>query len=190
MTQQPEQHPVIDRKQAAIAIAAMLVGAALYILERPLGLSEDGALVESGGALVGFLGRVIPDVLHPFAFAMLTGALLKPSSMKYGLVCLTWALIDLVLEVGAAPPVLAWLETVSKPYIGSVPGIEAMLGYFREGVFSMVNVLAVLFGACLAWFVLLITAKRDDLHFIIRNSPGGRALRDERKPVSKKGAAP
>lgn len=170
--QTEEQEPVLNWKQAGIGVAAIIVGAALYILERPLGLSEDGALVENGGVFLSFLGRVIPDVVHPFGFAMLTGALLKPSSIRYGLVCLAWALIDLSMEVGAAPPILAWLETTLEPYKAGVPLIEPVLSYFRGSIFSMVNVLAVLFGASLAWFILLITVKRDDLHAIIRNSPG------------------
>lgn len=162
-----EHHPLVNWRQAGIGVAALFAGAALYLLERPLGpfaLAPEGwSLIEDGGPLLGFLGRVLPDVLHPFAFAMLTGALLIPGTLRYGLACLAWATFDLALEAGQAPPVLAWLEENLAPWAGQVPGVELALAYFRDGVFTLMNLLAVVLGACAAWFLLQITARREGL---------------------------
>jgi len=169
-----EHHPLLNWRQAGIGVAALVAGAVLYLLERPLGpvaLTPEGwSLIEDGGPILGFLGRVLPDILHPFAFAMLTGALLIPGTLRYGFACLAWAAVDLVLEVGQAPPVLAWLEEVLAPWAGQVPGVELALAYFRDGVFTVMNVLAVILGAGAAWFMLQITARRDDLQHVARNS--------------------
>jgi hypothetical protein len=165
-----EHHPLVNWRQAGIGVAALVAGAALYLLERPLGpiaLTPEGwSLIEDGGPILGFLGRVLPDVLHPFAFAMLTGALLLPGTLRYGLACLAWATFDLVLEAGQAPPVLAWLEETLAPWAGQVPGVDLLLAYFGDSVFTVMNLLAVVLGACAAWLVLQVTARREDLGHI------------------------
>lgn len=169
-----EEHPLVNWRQAGIGVAVLVAGAVLYLLERPLGpiaLTPEGwSLIEDGGPVLGFLGRVLPDIFHPFAFAMLTGSLLVPGTLRYGVACLAWASVDLALEVGQAPPVLAWLEAVVAPWTGQVPGVELALAYFRDGVFTVMNVLAVVLGAGAAWFTLQVTARRDDLQHVARNS--------------------
>lgn len=164
----------INRRQALIGVAALVAGTAVYLLDRPAGqlalIPPDWVLSDGQGSVSGILGGVLPDFLHPFAFAMLTGSLLAPSRLRYGIACLVWATIDLAFETGQAPTVSKWLAATIGPWKGRIPGVESILSYFGNGTYDPLDVLATIAGAVMAWLLLQKTGGHDGFHFRIKKT--------------------
>lgn len=161
---------MIDWRQAAIGTVALLAGVAVYLVDRPAGqlagVPTAWFLWDGETRILGRLGGVLPDFLHPFGFAMLTGSLLQPDRRRYLTACAAWALADAIFEVGQHPLAAAWIETSLAPINSQFPPLSWLTGYVRNGAFDPFDLLAIFAGAAVAFWLLLKTAalgERDEI---------------------------
>jgi hypothetical protein len=149
---------MIDRRQAALGLAALLAGMAVYLIDRPAGQLSGAPhgwhLWDGRTHLLGRVGGILPDFLHVFGFSVVTGSLLEPGLRRYLAACGTWALIDVAFETGQHPVVAAWIEA-SLPPQNSRNSISVWtVEYFRNGTFDPLDILAILAGAAAALWLL------------------------------------
>ena len=89
--------------QSCLAVAALITGVLVYVLDRPAGstrfLPESVEIANAGGGYFGALGANLPSFLHVYAFILLTAVVLRPGKRGLFMLCIAWFCIDLVFEL-------------------------------------------------------------------------------------------
>ena len=166
---------LFNRPRLFTGLAALALGALLYLLERPAGRtyfiprSLAEALQPAGGAgLFGELGQQLPTFLHTFALCLLTAALLHVSWRGALGICSAWLTTDALFELGQQTTAAEWLARHVPAWFQRVPLLDNTAGYFLHGRFDPLDLLSIFLGALTA-FVLILATRRFD------PSGGGRA---------------
>jgi hypothetical protein len=155
------RRPVIEHAAfLVIAIMALVVGLLVYMADRvaapPLLLPAFARL--DTGALFGGVGQWLPSFVHPFAFGLLTAAVLPPrSAWRYG-ACAAWGVVNVAFEVGQHPSISPHLAAALHDAFGSSPPARALANYFVLGTFDRADVVAAVLGALAAAALLRIVA--------------------------------
>lgn len=157
MTRQPAiEHAVF----LVIAIMALAVGLLVYMADRvaaPPLLMPAFALLGTG-ALFGVLGQWLPSFVHPFAFGLLTAAVLPPrSAWRYG-ACAAWGAVNVAFEVGQHPSISTPLAAALHGAFGASPPARALANYFVLGTFDRGDIVAAVLGALAAAALLRVVA--------------------------------
>jgi hypothetical protein len=119
-------------------VAALALGGLVYALDR------------RGGGWWGAVAGWLPDLVHPFAFALFTAALLPPSPAWQAGACGFWVLVDGAFECGQHPAVAAWIAGVLPDAAWTAP----LRHYFERGTFDVADLAATLAGGLAAAFLL------------------------------------
>ena len=139
---------IMDLRVTAIAVAALAVGVAVYVLDRPPGsaylLPRDATLYSGTASWFGGVGDWIPAFLHVFAFSLLSAALLSASRAAAACACVAWWAIDSLFELGQHPAI--------GPHLG--------VAYFVRGSFDPADLLATAAGALCAYATLILIRRR------------------------------
>lgn len=139
---------IMDLRVTAIAVAALAVGVAVYVLDRPPGsaylLPRSATLFPGAPSWFGSAGAWLPAFLHVFAFSLLTAALLRASRSNAACACVAWWAIDSLFELGQHPAV--------SPHLGAA--------YFVRGSFDPADLLATALGALCAYATLILIRRR------------------------------
>ena len=132
----------------AVAVAALVLGTSIYLIDRAPGHAMLIPHLGSAGAtpMFGAMGAWLPSFLHPLAFALLTAAVLPAASpWRYG-GCALWGAINVLFEMGQHAALKgAWLVAVD---IGAMP--SALARYFIRGTFDTADLAAAAAGALAA----------------------------------------
>lgn len=138
----------MDLRVTAIAVAALAVGVAIYVLDRPPGsaylLPRSATLFPDISLPFGIMGDWLPAFLHVFAFSLLTAALLSATRVAAAGACAAWWAIDSLFELGQHPAV--------SPHLGAA--------YFVRGSFDPADLLATAVGALCAFATLTLIRRR------------------------------
>jgi hypothetical protein len=148
------------RRRASILIvmacAALALGTAVYFTDRR---PADAMLLAAfkglaGGGVFGTIGQWLPSFVHPFAFSLLTAAVLWPTAIsRYG-ACAFWCAINIGFEVGQLAPFKShWVEALHSD-AGDWLITRSAINYLLRGTFDPEDVLAVVLGALSAALVL------------------------------------
>lgn len=155
--------------QIGIGLLALIIGALVYIVDRPPGQTyfvyESGldiSLYKTIPNLFGAIGNVLPEFSHVFAFILITSGIL--SAGKTGTMVMTffWFLTDILFEFGqkfgsaAADLTPIWFE--------SIPYLDNTSVYFKNGTFDWLDMAAIIAGSVCAYFVLIKTMKGNRFH--------------------------
>lgn len=146
-----------------LAAAALLLGVAVYALDRPAGQLTllSASLVELPGTALSFgrLGHNLPTFAHALAFALLTAAVLDVRSKASALaVCLVWGVVDAAFELGQAGSWAAQLVE-ALPGLEMLPAAQALQRYFAAGTYDPGDLLSIALGSLAALSVILATSK-------------------------------
>lgn len=140
------------------------MGVAVYLIDRPATqlafLPPTWFRFDGDARLFGVAADSLPDLLHVFGFAMLTGALFRAGPRSYGLVCTGWAVIDLAFELGQWPPLAERIATMLLPMEHHNPEVFFFRAYFQRGVFDPADIAAIAAGAVAAYLTLRATNRR------------------------------
>ncbi len=146
-----------------LAAAALLLGVAVYALDRPAGQLTliSASLVELPGTALSFgrLGHNLPTFVHALAFGLLTAAVLDVRSKVGALtVCLVWGVVDAAFELGQAGTWAAnWVEAL--PGLGTLPATQALQRYFAVGTYDVGDLVSIALGSLAALSVIIATNK-------------------------------
>jgi len=149
-------------------LAALLLGLGVlvYALDRsgtayflPSWLGRD-----PGPAVFGQLGRHLPTFVHPFAFVLISVAVLRPPPRLLPAVCLTWFAIDSAFEFGQLGPFGERIAAAVPEWFEGMPLLGATSGYFSRGTFDPLDVLSIGLGAVGAYLVVCFSQKEDISH--------------------------
>lgn len=148
------------RHQTRLLTAAGLglaLGTLVYLTDRvgarSLLMPTVGAL--AGSQLFGVLGGWLPSFFHPFAFSLLTAAVLPPTSAPRYRVCVGWGLVNLVFEVGQHP-------RISGTLAEALP--TDLANYFLRGTFDIRDLMAIGLGSLTAAVFLRLAQPRPETH--------------------------
>ncbi|HFE32524.1 MAG TPA: hypothetical protein ENJ17_04345 [Gammaproteobacteria bacterium] len=159
---------LFNRPRLFTGLAALALGALLYLLERPAArtyfiprtlaemLQPDG-----GAGLFGALGQQLPTFLHTFSLCLLTAALLRVGWRGALGICGAWLVTDALFELGQQTTTAEWLARHVPAWFQHVPVLDNTASYFLHGRFDPLDLLSIVLGAAAA-FVLILATRRFD----------------------------
>ena len=148
----------------ALACLVLLVGMLPYATDRVAGqaLLWPAAFTLESRNLFGAVGEWLPSFAHPFAFSLLTVAVLAPNTApRYG-VCASWAAIDVAFELGQHRDIAGHLAGFLLNDIGAMPLTRPLARYFVHGTFDPLDMAAAVMGSIAAAAVLRGLAKTPE----------------------------
>ena len=154
----------INRLQILLGMLFFLIGALVYVIDRPpehtyffTHFKFIKTLHNTLPAFFGPLGNHLPDFIHPFSFILITAGIVSCKKTGYRVICLSWFVIDCIFEFGQKYSTL-FLKAVPDWFSG-IPFLEAFEVYFKKGTFDPYDLVAIFAGTLAAYFVLILTRK-------------------------------
>ena len=155
----------INRLQVLIGAAALLLGTLVYLVDRhpahtyfvssnPLDISFYHTLPN----LFGTIGNSLPTFLHVFAFILITAGLVNCKKKGFIVICLSWLLVDGAFELGQKYKSLA---DFIPQWFAEIPFLENTRNFILHGTFDVQDMVSIILGASLAFFVLVATDKME-----------------------------
>lgn len=148
----------INYYQTFIGTIVLLVGLFIYVFDRhfiPLfPIPNVIKLVEGTPQLFGSFSNFLPSFIHVFSFSLITASIIGCGKMSYLYVCMFWGMVNLLLELGQAPWIYEWIQPMISPWNDKNLIILYLDSYLKNGVFDILDVLSILFGALMAYKVL------------------------------------
>jgi len=148
----------------ASAIAALVAGTAVYVLDRdwasvlflaPFADWQAGRL-----GLFGGLAYTLPAFLHAYAFSLLLILALMPSRAARWVGALAWLLLAFGLEAFQSSAVKAFVAEHFHALAGT-PVAGAFFGYITFGRFDAADLVATALGVFTAWFTSFALEKQS-----------------------------
>jgi hypothetical protein len=156
---------MVNRLQTSIGVLGLLIGAAVYVIDRPPDRTYLFNLLpiwlsgySTGPRLFTIVGGSLPSFIHALSFSMITSSLYPPKTLIYASICLTWLFIGVIFELGQGPG--KWIVQLIPECIDRIPCIGSIRDYFVLGTFDVLDLLAVFLGSSTGFFLLLLTCDR------------------------------
>lgn len=153
-------------RQGILGLAVLLLGTAVYVLDRPW---EQTIFVPAGlsqfnltPAAFGLVGQSLPTFAHVFAFSLLTAALVSGERRAAIVICSGWFVVDAGFEFGQYPTIAAELLQVIPTWFEKLPGVRWTDDFFRHGTFDHLDLLSIALGAATAYTTIRWTQLRRD----------------------------
>jgi hypothetical protein len=158
---------IINIRQILIGLSVLIIGTLVYLIDRPpyqtyflykssLTLSLHNTLPN----LFGFIGNSLPSFVHAFSFILITAGFLCCQKKGCIIICACWFFTDAFFELGQKLKVLS--STMVPDWFSGIPFLENSKNYFSSGTFDVNDLVAIVFGTIIAYFVLSITIKRGE----------------------------
>jgi hypothetical protein len=139
--------------QAIWAFAALLIGCAVYAVDR-----QGNAVFlpteipyPQNIALFAHIAGWLPSLLHTFAFVVASALVWGSSRKQIYLLCALWVGIEVLMETLQFPSVAAELRHWN---MDSTAAGAYLIAYSEAGVFSLGDVIAIAVGALCAGWIL------------------------------------
>jgi hypothetical protein len=150
-----------------IAMAAPALGILVYVVDRSAAsvyfLPHIGSLAHNHKLWFGVLGDHIPELVHVYAFILLTASVAS-WPVRALPICVLWLAIDSLFEIGQYPPVAVQIAAAIPRWFQDVPILENSAAYFLQGVFDPWDLLAIATGAACGYLTMFALADRDHSH--------------------------
>jgi hypothetical protein len=155
----------VNTRQILIGAAGLLVGALVYLVDRPPDYTYfvyrsgiDISLYNILPNLFGPIGHSLPAFSHVFSFILITAGLIGCRKRGYLIICLSWFLVDCAFELGQK--FNSFAVRFVPDWFAEIPIIGNTKNYFLQGTFDYLDLIAISIGSALAYFLLLVTDKR------------------------------
>ena len=157
----------IDLQQALLAIIALLSGIFVYLFVRPpasvyfvAGFLQPLNITFAPGF---WFAEQLPSFLHTYAFILLTYVVVGIKSQKALYASITlWLFLELLFELGQMPSVAVILVSLTPEWFSSFYVLELIDGFFINGTYDALDVLAILLAALAAWWTVRAGRPRED----------------------------
>ena len=146
-------------RQVFAAVAALALGAAFYVANRPAAhsylLTSASRFFGRPVQLPGGIGGSFPSFLHVFAFTLLTTAALSRHTVRASAaVAAAWCATDALFEFGQHPAVAPLIAAALPEWFAGVPLLENAGSYFLRGTFDPIDLAATMVGAAVAFLAV------------------------------------
>ena len=159
---------LINISPILIGITVLLIGTSIYLTDRPpdqtyfvyksfVNISLHNVLPN----LFGFIGNSLPSFVHVFSFILITAGFLQCQKRGCILICSCWFLIDCAFELGQNFKL--WSSKIIPDWFSGILFLENIKYYFTRGTFDFFDLAAITLGAIVAYFVLLLTIKMENV---------------------------
>lgn len=160
----PRMHCTLDHGQIWAGIGALLLGASVYVLDRPVYevyfLHETFAFSGETPLTFGPVGDHLPTFLHVMAFGLITSGFLASERRGAFAACMAWLLVNVVFELGQHGAINSVISGWLPSWFANVPVLEVTAEYFSRGTFDWLDLLSMGLGALLAYRLCLILQKK------------------------------
>ena len=150
-----EPHSPVEISLISTAVAALLLGTAVYFLDRDWAnsmlLTPFIGYQWPKSAVFGYFGGFLPAFLHAYAIPVLIIVALRPWPRTRLWVCLLWFVIASILEWLQSDAAYAWFFAGGR-LADSMPFLAYLESYAVQGQFDNLDLLATAIG-CLTAFV-------------------------------------
>ena len=157
-----------NRIRFVIALNALMLGVLVYIFGRASDSTFLGKIIcrYFGDVFIqynffGDLGGLIPELVHPFSFALFT-IILFPAAGRIarGLICLGWMIINIVFEIGQyfSNQFSEFILIIFNRNMFS----ELLTNYFIAGTYDHGDILAIVFGIIAAFAISEFTINEGE----------------------------
>ena len=157
-----ERHSPVEIGLIVTAVAALLLGTAVYVLDRNWANSISlGIFVEyqwPRSAMFGALGGFLPALLHAYAISVLIIVALWPWPRTRIMGCLLWFTIASTLELLQSGVGDAWLTSLERP-LGDLALVGYLKSYAIHGRFDSLDLLAT-GGGCLTALAVITAVEQ------------------------------
>lgn len=181
---------------AAVAAAALLLGALIYLLDRPAGSAwllpaqwqeawQSRWPASSASSWFGSAGLWLPSFVHAFAFSVLTAWQLPHRPAFAAAACAGWAFVDTLAEIGQHAAMSQDVAAAVTALLGHGSTAVHIARYFTNGSFAVADIVAALAGSAVAFAALwwAVSRRRAHAHAPVRAFPD-RTLKQARKGSS------
>ena len=159
------QNNHINGLQILIGVAGLSLGALVYLIDRPPEATYfiyfsriNISLYNTFPNVFGVIGNSLPDFLHVFSFILITAGLLSCQKKCSIIVCISWFSLDFLFELFQKDNAMP-LEIIPNWFKG-IPFLENTENYFSQGTFDIADLIAIIVGTAIAYFILLTTNRR------------------------------
>ncbi len=153
-----------NKAQIVIGLTVLLLGTAVYFLDRPVELTifvpGDLSLFHLTPSVFGGIGNSLPTFAHVFAFSLLTIALVGGAKRTAVTVCLGWFLVDAAFEIGQHPQLAGWLSSLIPQWFEHIPVLDRTPSYFLYGTFDPLDLVSAALAALAAYLVIRGTQRQ------------------------------
>ena len=142
---------------SCILLYALDRGGAVYFL-------PDWAAEPNRPDIFGTLGAHLPTFLHPFAFILITAAVLRPWPRLLPAICVAWFVVECLFELGQMSPFDSRIAAAMPSWFDSVPILQIAADYFTRGTYDSLDVLSIGLGTVIAYPIVrtLFEETHDD----------------------------
>jgi hypothetical protein len=157
---------IVNKIQFGIGLLSLCLGALVYLTLRSpdqvyftnfFGIHHP--LFDIHSQTLHLLGRHLPAFFHVFSFILITASFFGCSRKTYAAVCGAWFLAEALFELGQKYKAPA--ERMVFEFFDKIPFLESTRDFFLRGTFDVLDLAALAAGALAAYFVLLLTFRRD-----------------------------
>ena len=153
---------LIDFRQTAIGMACLFLGVLVYVTARPEGvlfLPEAFNLGYHFPELFISLTGPLPVFFHVLGLSLLIAAVLAPNKGVAIGICLGWAAVNGLFELGQHATIYAWLGAQLPARFQDIWLIEQTLHYFQHGTFDLADLVASMLAAAVAYPIIRYTTR-------------------------------
>jgi hypothetical protein len=164
LTQGVRYTPATSWVQVVVAVSVLVIGALVYVLDRPTGAVPFFTTVSLDGQLpsvFGTIGNSLPTFAHVFALSVLTAAWLGRKKCAGLSACLFWFGLDTAFEVGQHPQVAQRIVQFMPSWFERLPLLEQADTYFLAGTFDTWDLISIAAGAAAAYLAIVCTTPKD-----------------------------
>jgi hypothetical protein len=152
----------INYKRLFIGVGALALGTMIYLTERPHDsvafirfIPFDPSSLQKLGGPFGPVAGFVPDLLHIFAFILLTGAMTPQTRFWDRVICAGWLVVETAFEVGQGFG--AKIAAMLPRGAGDHFLWRHTAAYFIEGTFDPMDLVGILIGMIAAYGTLCRT---------------------------------
>ncbi len=157
---------VQNQNQTLIGIAVILLGALVYLLDRPpwqtTWFPDYFSLYHLTPQIFGPLGGNLPSFFHVFGFGVLTAGIIARRKSSYCLICGLWTLVNVSFEFLQADMARGLISRISVNHVRAAGLFKWLQSYSLNAVFDIRDISAIVCGAICAYGALLLTQGKGE----------------------------
>ncbi len=160
---------IVNKQQFFTGLAVLFFGLLIYVVDRPpdqtyfvYNSSVNFSLYNDFPKIFGNIGNNLSAFIHVFSFIMITAGFISCHKRGYFVICMFWFLVDILFELGQR--FSSFFVNFIPDFFEKIPIANHFENYFTFGTFDFFDLFAITIGTAAAYWVLLNTKERTNVH--------------------------